>query len=196
VRSGNEVASRRTARPALFLAASLTLFAVACGDSAQSRAATAAGVPHWVPIYPGAKVSAVETRKAGIETYTRFRLDSPADCKKVVTWYHEQMRLAGFNVGNPTSPLPDYCTAGVGGDGPGHTRGLRVRGGGATGGPSSFEVQAVVRELPGAVSRVSEQSRAGSRSTPGRNPPTSWRGSPAGSAPRTSTSRRRTTRGR
>ena len=59
------------------------------------------------------------------------------------------MRLAGFNVGNPTSPLPDYCTAGVGGDGPGHTRGLRVRGGGATGGPSSFEVQAVVRELPG-----------------------------------------------
>lgn len=134
---------------ALIIAASLALWMMACGDSAQPRAATVSGVPDWVPIYPGAKVSSVETRKAGIETYTIFKLDTSADCYKVVLWYHEQMRLAGFNVSNPATPLPDHCTAGVGGNGPGHTRSFRLYGGGATGGPSKFEMQAVVRELPG-----------------------------------------------
>jgi hypothetical protein len=109
----------------------------------------APGVPDWVPIYPGGKVSAVETRKAGVETYTTFQLDTAVDCQKVFAWYDEQLKVAGFSVGKAT-PGRDYCDGIIRADGPGRTRGLTLNGGGAKGGPSRFGVQAVVRQLPGA----------------------------------------------
>lgn len=40
-----------------------------------------------------------------IETYTTFQLDSQADCQKVFAWYDEQLKLAGFNVGDEAPPV-------------------------------------------------------------------------------------------
>src|SRR5574341_1389751 len=56
-----------------------------------SSSPSVSGVPDWVPIYPGAKVAGVETRNAGIETYTEFRLEAPVDCEKVGGWYDEKL---------------------------------------------------------------------------------------------------------
>jgi hypothetical protein len=135
-----------TAERAFILAMAVCVLALV---SIVPATAATARVPDWVPIYPGGKVSAVDTRQAGIETYTKFQLDTSADCYKVAVWYVEQLRRAGYSIGNPTTPLPGHCTAGFRADGPGRTRSLWMTGGGASGGPSSFEMQAVVRDLPG-----------------------------------------------
>jgi hypothetical protein len=120
------------------------------GEQRAAQQGSPSSVPDWVPIYPGAKVSRVDTRRAGIETYTRFQLDTAADCYKVAVWYVERLRVAGFSVGNPSTSPPGQCTGAFRADGPGRTRSLSMTGGGRTGGPSSFELQAVARDLPSA----------------------------------------------
>ena len=133
------------------VAISVVFSCVVCIHStAAPQQRSPSGLPDWVPIYPGGKVSGVETRKAGIETYTKFQLDAAADCRKVLAWYQEQMRVAGFSVGSGASPPPGYCDGIIRADGPGHTRSLSINGGGNIGGPSRFGVQVVVRDLPGA----------------------------------------------
>ncbi len=136
----------------LVAAASLALSTTACsGGPAQESAGASTsvrGVPDWVPIYPGAKVTGVETRNAGVETYTTFQLDSTADCENVYAWYDEKLKVAGFDVGGTTNRLA-ACDAIMRAEGPGNTRALTLNGGGASGGPSRWEFRAVVRQLPG-----------------------------------------------
>jgi hypothetical protein len=73
---------------ALVASASLALSTAACGGSPQQESggesASVHGVADWVPIYPGVRVSGIERRDAGAETWTTFRLDSTSDCQKVV----------------------------------------------------------------------------------------------------------------
>lgn len=131
---------------------SLVLSTTACSggpsQEAGSGSAGVRGLPDWIPIYPGAKVSEIETRNAGVETYTTFQLDSTADCEKVYAWYDEKLKVAGFNVTGNVNRL-DSCYAIMRSDGAGNLRGLNLMGGGASGGPSRLTVQAVVRDLPG-----------------------------------------------
>ena len=87
----------------------------------------------WVPIYPGARISAVETRNAGVETYTTFQLDSTSDCQKVFKWYDEKLKVAGFNVVGNTRNLQGACNSIMRADGPGNTRAVNLNGGGAVG---------------------------------------------------------------
>jgi hypothetical protein len=155
----------------LVVAASFALSTAACRDSppaapktqrasqqqAQPTSTAAAGLPDWVPIYPGAKVSGAETRNTGVETYTTFQLDSPADCQKIFAWYDERLKVAGFNVVGTTNRL-DACDGIMRAEGPGHTRAMNLNGGGATGGPSRLGVQAVVRQQPGDVTAGGEAS--------------------------------------
>lgn len=103
-----------------------------------------------MPVYPGARVSGIETRTAGVETYTTFQLDSAKDCQQVFAWYDETLKVAGFNVVGNTDRL-DACSGIMRADGAGHTRALNLSGGGATGGPSRLAFQAVVRDLPSAA---------------------------------------------
>ena len=135
------------------LAVALLPLTTACSGGPQqeggSGSASVPGVPDWVPIYPGAKVSGAETRNAGVETYTTFQLESAHDCQKVYAWYDEKLKVAGFNVTGNSSQLQGGCDAIMRSDGAGNLRGLNVMGGGATGGPSRFTLQAVVRDLPG-----------------------------------------------
>lgn len=118
-------------------------------QEAPSGSAAVAGVPDWVPIYPGARVSGVETRNTGVETYTTFQLDSKSDCQKVFAWYDEKLKVAGFDVVKSTSSSGG-CSGIMRAEGPGHTRALNLNGGGAAGGPSQMGLQAVARQLPGA----------------------------------------------
>ena len=131
----------------------LVLSTTACsgGPSQETGSGSAAvrGLPDWIPIYPGAKVvSEIETRNAGMETYTTFQLDSTVDCEKVYAWYDEKLKVAGFDVGGTTNRLA-ACDAIMRAEGPGNTRAVTLNGGGATGGPSRFAFRAVVRQLPG-----------------------------------------------
>jgi hypothetical protein len=132
----------------------LAIFTTACSgglpqDAGGASPASVPGVPAWVPIYPGARVSGVETRDAGVETYTTLQLDTAHDCQKVYAWYDEKLKVAGFNVVGNAGHLQGHCTGIMRADGPGHVRGVNLNGGGAAGGPSQFAVQAVVRQLPG-----------------------------------------------
>src|SRR5712692_9010722 len=126
---------------ALIAVASLVLATTACSGGPQQEAgggsASGHGSPDWVPIYPGAKVSEIETRNAGVETYTTFQLDSTADCGKVYAWYEEKLKVAGYDVIGNTDRLT-ACDAIMRADGAGHTRGVNLNGGGASGGPSRF----------------------------------------------------------
>jgi hypothetical protein len=138
---------------AIVLVASLALSTTAySGGGPQQEAsggsAAIRGVPDWVPIYPGARVSGVETRNAGVETYTTFQLDSTHDCQKVFAWYEEKLKVAGFNVLKSTGGA-DGCSGIMRAEGGGNTRALNLNGGGAAGGPSRVAVQAVVRQLSG-----------------------------------------------
>jgi hypothetical protein len=130
----------------------IALATTACsGDGPQQEARpgpAVQGLPDWVPVYPGARVSGIETRTAGVETYTTFQLDSAKDCQQVFAWYDEKLKVAGFNVVGNTDRLV-ACDGIMRADGAGHTRALNLNGGGATGGPSRFAFQAVVRDLPG-----------------------------------------------
>jgi len=112
--------------------------------------ASRSGVPEWVPIFPGGRVSDVETRPAGVETYTNFRMAAGSDCEKVINWYEEKMKLAGFNV-QKTSSWTSGCSGLIRGEGPGNTRSLRLNGGGDNR-TSDFGVSAVVRSVPGGES--------------------------------------------
>ena len=136
----------------LVAAASLALSTTACSGGPQQEAsggsAAVRGVPDWVPMYPGARVSGVETRNAGVETYTTFQLDSTHDCQKVFAWYEEKLKVAGFNVLNSMGTA-DGCSGIMRAEGAGNTRALNLNGGGAAGGSSRLAVQAVVRQLPG-----------------------------------------------
>ncbi|MBI4527493.1 MAG: hypothetical protein HY695_27170 [Deltaproteobacteria bacterium] len=87
-----------------------------------SSSPSVSGLPDWVPIYPGARVTGLETRNAGIETYTEFRLEAPADCEKVVAWYDEKLKLSGFDVSKSTSRVQG-CDGILRAEGLGHTRG-------------------------------------------------------------------------
>jgi hypothetical protein len=135
-------------------AIALILLTTACsGGGPQGETAagspSAHGVPDWVPIYPGARVSGGETRNAGVETYTTFQLDSTADCEKVHAWYDEKLKVSGFNVVGNAGQLQGNCSSIMRADGPGNTRGVNMNGSGGSGGPSRFAFQAVVRQLPG-----------------------------------------------
>ena len=137
----------------LVAAVALVLATTACGGGGgpqqEARPGPAAqGLPEWVPVYPGARISGIETRAAGVETYTTFQLDSPKDCQQVFAWYDEKLKVASFNVVGNTDRLV-ACDGIMRADGAGHTRALNLNGGGATGGPSRFAFQAVVRDLPG-----------------------------------------------
>jgi hypothetical protein len=145
----------------LIAAVAVALSTTGCSDGAQpeTRPAPAAtqGVPDWVPIYPGARVSAVDTRNTGVETYTTFQLDSADGCQKVFAWYDEKVKVAGFNVVKSTNGVDD-CDGIMRAEGPGNSRALNLNGGGASGGPSRFAFQVVVRQLPG-VGAAGQEAR-------------------------------------
>jgi hypothetical protein len=144
---------RRGRAMALVAAASFALSTTACSGGPEQETAGASasvhGVADWVPIFPGARVSGIERRDAGVETWTTFQLDSTSDCQRVFAWYDEKLKLAGFNVRRDVNTA-DGCTGALDAQGPGRTRWLLVTGGGGTGGPSRFDFRAVVRQLPGA----------------------------------------------
>ncbi len=117
-------------------------------DSKPSGGKTA-GLADWIPIYPGAKVSGIETHKAGpVETYTDFRIDvSGTDCVKITEWYANTLKTAGFDVNQTAGWTNGSCDAILRSDGPGNLRGFSMNGGG--GKDSFFAIRTVVRELEG-----------------------------------------------
>src|SRR5437667_1957315 len=123
----------------LVAAVALVLATTACGGGGPQQEArpgpAAQGLPDWVPVYPGARVSGIETRAAGVETYTTFQLDSAKDCQQVFAWYDEKLKVAGFNVIGNTDRLV-ACDGSMRADGAGHLRALNLDGGGARGGPA------------------------------------------------------------
>src|SRR4051812_46404461 len=150
-----------TSQHRFLLAAGLTAaFLAGCGAQGQRSAqsehkagsASRNGVPDWFPIYSGGGVSKVEIRKAGIETYTEFRLEAPADCEKVANWYDEKLKLAGFDLRKFISRTSG-CDGTLAGDGPRRQRSIGMSGGNSDnqGRSSWFAVTAVEREVAGQV---------------------------------------------
>ena len=64
---------------------------------AQVAAGTAA-IPAWVPIYPGAKVSAPTSKQARNELNLWFTITTGDPCSKVWRFYEERLTYAGFSI--------------------------------------------------------------------------------------------------
>jgi hypothetical protein len=141
-------------RAIALLAVTLMVLTTACGGGdpqpqAPKASASVQGVPDWVPIYPGARVSGAETRGGGVETSRTFQLETSHDCEKVYAWYDEKLKVAGFKVTSSGIDRTGGCYFIMRSNGAGNIRGVNVMGGRVSGGTSRFTVEAVVRDLPG-----------------------------------------------
>lgn len=129
---------------------STTSAAILSSPQPTPASTAASGVPEWVPVYPGAQVSGVATRNAGVETYTEFGLEVQTDCAKVVEWYDEKLKMAGFDITKFFHG--DFgCDGTMRAEGPGNSRGLRLSGSGDRKN-ARYSISAVVRNLPGSIS--------------------------------------------
>ena len=119
-------------------------------EVAKKKSTRPGNIPDWFPIYPGGKIVKVESHNNGpMESVQRFTISNiAADCVKATDWYDEKLKLAGFTVVKYAGYTNGYCSSNLNADGPGNVHGIRMSGDG--GNPSSLNVDAVTRDMPGA----------------------------------------------
>jgi|1185.fasta_scaffold14656_3 hypothetical protein len=115
-------------------------------DVRVRRAEFKSRVPNWLPLYPGTVPDAISSSQAGIEHYFTVRMHTSDHCYKVVSWYEDTLKRAGYETYGRFQYEDPACTSTLQADGPGFHRSFRLS---ASGGVRdvSISVTAVEREV-------------------------------------------------
>jgi hypothetical protein len=70
------------------------------GESVSIGAGSAANIPGWVPSYPGAKPEGTFSSAGGENEGGMFAFKTGDGAKKVLGWYEQSLKAAGFTVEN------------------------------------------------------------------------------------------------
>jgi hypothetical protein len=65
-------------------------------------------VPSWVPVYPGSAPSNVTATDFGPEHKVEFSFTTDDDAPKIIAWYEQQLRAAGFSISSAGASDKDY----------------------------------------------------------------------------------------
>jgi hypothetical protein len=84
-------------------------------DSPEGKATygsgDAAGVPSWVPAYPGARQEGFNSLESGGEKSGTFTMHTADSVEKVVDWFESTLKGAGFEVEKSTLDISGAVTA-------------------------------------------------------------------------------------